>query len=119
MKNMRRFKLFITLLAIVPVALNSCKDTMEKSEKLERPFIWVKSSEKEAILKKIENNDWAKKLFKTLLERADKTTSSSIAERREKLMVLPLVWTEDSSKAPTIKRFTGVVVGPWFTLYAP
>jgi hypothetical protein len=106
MKNMTRFKLFIALLAMVSVALNSCKDTMEKSEKLERPFIWVKASERDGILKKVENNDWAKELFNTLKERADKTTSTSLEERREKLMVLPLVWSADSSKAPTIKRFT-------------
>ncbi len=106
MNNMNRFKLFVAFLAIVMVFLNSCKDTTEQSEKLERPFIWVKASERNEILQKIENNDWAKELFETLQKRADETTSSGMAERREKVMVLPLVWSEDSSMAPTIKRFS-------------
>jgi len=103
---MSRFKLFITVLVPILIAHSACQETTRQPEKLERPFIWVKASEKEGILKKIENNHWAKELFETLQKRADKTTSSSIAERREKIMVLPLVWSEDSSTAPTIKRFS-------------
>ncbi len=79
---------------------------IERPEKLERPFIWVKASERAEILDKIENNQWAKELFETLQKRADKTTSSNMAERREKLSVLPLVWSDESSRAPTIKRFS-------------
>lgn len=103
---MSRFKLFITVLLPVSIALSACQETSRQSQKLERPFIWVKASERGDILRKIENNDWAKELFETLQKRSDKTTSSSLAERREKLMVLPLIWSEDSSKAPTIQRFS-------------
>jgi len=103
---MRRFRLFITVLLPILIALSACQETTRQPEKLERPFIWVKASEKEGILKRIENNLWAKELFETLQKRADKTTSSNMVERLEKLLVLPLVWSEDSSMAPTIKRFS-------------
>jgi len=102
----RSIQLTLVLLSTLVVTLNSCQKTTEQAEKLERPFIWVKASERDEILKKIENNDWAKELFESLQSRAGKTTSSGMIERRERVMVLPLVWSEDSSKAPTIKRFS-------------
>jgi len=75
LKNMSRFKLFITVLLPILIALSACQETTRQLEKLVRPFIWVKASEKEGILKRIENNLWAKELFGTLQKRADKTTS--------------------------------------------
>ncbi len=106
MNNMKRFKIFVAISAIVLAALNSCRDITTQPEKLKRPFIWVSASERDEILHKIENNGWAKELFDALQKRADKTVSSNMAERRDKVMTLPLVWSEDSSTAPTIKRFS-------------
>lgn len=37
----------------------------------ERPNIWVKASDRDAILQKIENQDWAASLYKELKKRAD------------------------------------------------
>jgi hypothetical protein len=102
----RSIQLTFVLLTAIVVTLNSCQEFSKQPEKLERPFIWVKASERDEILKKIEDNDWAKELFESLQSRAGKTTSSGMIARREKIMVLPLVWSEDSSKAPTIKRFS-------------
>ena len=99
---MRSIQLTLVILTGLVLTLNSCNNTTELSKKLERPFIWVKASERNEILNKIENNDWAKELFETLRKRADKTTSSNLTERRQKLLVLPLVWSDDSSTAPKI-----------------
>ncbi len=106
LKNRRILLLIISTLSIVLVTQSSCKNASKQAEKLERPFIWVKASERDVILKKIENNVWAKEIFNTLQERTSTATSTNISERREKVMELPLVWSEDSSKAPTIKRFS-------------
>ena len=108
---MRSILLTIVLLTTLVVTLNSCKEIKDQPDKLERPFIWVKASERDAILKKIENNEWAKKLFETLQERVDKTTSTNLTERREKLLVLPLVWSNDSSMAPKMRVYSTET--PW------
>lgn len=102
---MRQLKLYLVILATSLVTLNSCQETTNQAQKLKRPFIWVNSSDRAEILKKIENNVWAKELFESLRERADLAASTNMAERREKLMVLPLVWSDDKSKAPTLKVF--------------
>ncbi|NQY09031.1 MAG: heparinase II/III family protein [Flavobacteriales bacterium] len=106
---MNRFNLLIVL--ILSILLGACQEKEEQSTKLERPFIWVKASEKEAILNKIENNVWAAKMFKILSKRTDKTLSNSLEERAEKLKVLPLVWLGDSSLPPTIKVYSTET--PW------
>ena len=59
----------------------------------DRPFIWVKAADKPAILKKIEEQPWAGSLFTELRARADAAAPTTMAERREKLMDLPLVWS--------------------------
>jgi hypothetical protein len=73
----------------------------------ERPFIWVKASDRPEILQKIGQNPWAKELFQTLQARADKATSDSLVKRRGKLMALPLVWSQDSNAAPTLVIMKG------------
>ncbi len=106
LKDIMRLLLLIIFVGLTGCAQKNNTAPLVDIQDLERPFIWVRASERGDILKKIENNDWAKELFETLQKRADKTTSSSMAERREKLMVLPLVWSENSGMAPTIKRFS-------------
>jgi hypothetical protein len=71
---------------------------------MERPMIWVKASERAAILKKIEQQPWAKALYSELKARADAAVPHSPQERREKLTALPLVWPKDGS-APTFPYF--------------
>jgi hypothetical protein len=89
-------KSFLGLAVSVSLAASTCF-----ADDLERPFIWVKNSDRAAILQKIENNAWARSLFTELKSRADAATSDSMKERREKLMALPLVWQKDMS-APTL-----------------
>ena len=71
----------------------------------ERPFIWVKASDRPDILQKIDQNPWANELFQALQERADEATSDSMIERREKLMALPLVWSEQHDSTPTLRIY--------------
>jgi len=104
MKNI--FLILVSFLLWAPCALLSSSQSY--AQELERPFIWVKAADKPEILEKIANNPWARELFETLRERADKATSRSMAERREKLMVLPLDWSTGKDSVPILR-----VYGSW------
>jgi len=71
----------------------------------ERPFIWVKSADRPAILKKINEQPWAGSLFAELRARADEAAPTTMAQRREKLLALPLVWSDDENSPPTLVVF--------------
>jgi hypothetical protein len=75
------------------------------ASEIERPFIWVKSADKPAILKKIEEQPWAGSLFAELRARADAAAPTTMAERREKLLALPLVWSDGEDSPPTLVTF--------------
>jgi hypothetical protein len=74
---------------------------------VERPFIWVKPSDRQDILQKIEGNEWANRLFETLRARAEEAAPRTLAERREALLTLPLIWSEDKQAAPSITTYAG------------
>jgi hypothetical protein len=100
MNRMRRqfFRLVqatILLLSVAPVL----------ASKTERPFIWVKPADKPAILKKIEEQPWARSLFVELRTRADEAAPTTMAERREKLLALPLVWPGGEDSPPALVIF--------------
>ena len=71
----------------------------------ERPFIWVRPADKPVILAKIEQQPWARSLFVELRARADETAPTTMAERREKLLALPLVWSGGEDSPPALVVF--------------
>ena len=86
------------LIALISFSLvNSFSINTVFAEQVERPFIWVKASDRAAIVEKITTKPWAKKQFQTLRARADNATANNITQRREKLLALPLVWPEGVS----------------------
>jgi len=85
-----------------PVA-EKTQDTSAKS--MTRPFIWVRASERDEILNKIEQNSWAKTLFTSLKSRAGAGTSTNLTERREKLVALPLQWPDGKNSVPTLPTY--------------
>jgi len=92
----------IRMVALASVLLLSCGRVLGAD--VERPMIWVSPSERADILQKIKRNAWARKLFVELKERADAAVPGSAADRRQKLLALPLVWPKDGS-APTIRTY--------------
>ena len=88
--------------AATPVAE---KSVTAGSNQLQRPFIWVRNSDREKILNKIDNNPWAKELFHSLKQRADEGTAATLNERRERLTALPLQWPDGKNAAPTLPTY--------------
>ena len=99
---MKRPYFAISLILVLSISVLSCAH----AEETERPFIWVKASDRPDILQKIDQNPWANELFQALQERADEATSDSMIERREKLMALPLVWSEQHDSTPTLRIYS-------------
>ncbi|MBD1388661.1 heparinase II/III family protein [Neiella sp. HB171785] len=77
----------------------------EAAVEMERPFIWVKADERQQILNKIEQQDWAQQLFTQLKSRADKAAAKDLAERKDKLLALPLEWPDGENSAPTLVTY--------------
>ena len=92
-------------LLCVHAAVLSLTMTPGLASETERPFIWVTAADKPAILKKIEEQPWARSLFAELRARADAAAPATMAERREKLMALPLVWSGEDDSPPTLVIF--------------
>jgi hypothetical protein len=67
---------------------------------LERPFIWASEEERPAILGKIESEAWARSLYESLKERADRAVAAHQESRLDHLRELPLVWPEGEETHP-------------------
>ncbi|WP_299057443.1 heparinase II/III family protein [uncultured Polaribacter sp.] len=65
-----------------------------KSQELERPFILVKSSERNQILNKIKTKTWANKIYRTLKSNADKQVDEFYKNPSTYLKNLPFNWVE-------------------------
>jgi hypothetical protein len=72
-------------------------------ELVPRPSIWVKPSDKAAILDKIETQPWARSLFKQMQQRLDFVVKSK--HRGEVLKQLPLRVSKNPAQFPTLPFF--------------
>jgi hypothetical protein len=73
---------------------------------VERPFIWVRNSDKPAILEKIANRPWAADVYDALVARAFTHVSSHQSDRRGYLSGLPVEdWSAATPKMKTIPAY--------------
>lgn len=79
----------------------------------DHPHIWVSATEREAILDKIANEDWASSLFNQLRERIDPVVDAHQADRDAFLRGLPLDWPSASGGHPPFRYITGDETDRW------
>ncbi|WP_282122077.1 heparinase II/III domain-containing protein [Algibacter mikhailovii] len=63
-------------------------------QELERPFIWVKSSERHQILNKIKTQDWAADIYHNLQNKTDREVKEFYKNPTAYIKRLPFNWTE-------------------------
>ena len=72
----------------------------------DRPFIWVRQSEKAAILAKISSQTWAASVYSTLLSRTAPEVARHQTSRDSFLRELPVTWTTTPARFKTMPAFT-------------
>jgi hypothetical protein len=77
-----------------------------------RPSIWVTDAERPAILKKIDENKWARDLYTALKTRTDEAAPSTVAERRARIQGMPLVPSNKPGSRLILMTFTQDPGGP-------
>ena len=96
---------FIRLVLIAAFAMGTIL-TADEASSLERPFIWIQAKERQALVEKINSEEWAGSLFARLKERADAAVGLYETDRDAYLKGLPLEWFEGRKKAPRLARMT-------------
>ena len=81
-------KSFLLLILLITITLNVI------SQELERPFILIKSSERNNILQKIETKSWAKDIFSDLKIRTDFQVNQFYQNPNKYLKQLPFNWEQ-------------------------
>ena len=72
---------------------------------LERPFIWVKATDRNNILNKIDSEAWAKSLLTELEQRVEFVASDDIALRKRVVMKIPFSRGSLDDKRSTLENF--------------
>jgi hypothetical protein len=72
----------------------------------QRPFIWVRDSEKAGILTKIAGQTWAQSQFNTLKSRMDSHLASHQADRDAYIRQLPVDWNLSPARYRTTQNYT-------------
>ncbi|MCU0791491.1 MAG: heparinase II/III-family protein [Opitutaceae bacterium] len=72
----------------------------------DRPFIWVRQSERAAILNKISTQSWALSAYNTLVSRASADITSHQNNRDAELRELPVTWTTTPARFKTIPTYS-------------
>jgi hypothetical protein len=75
------------------------------AQTVERPMIWVKPSDKKAILEKIEQQAWAKTYFETFKKRVETDIKSHQADPKAYLSKMPLDWSVKNGNVPPMLTF--------------
>ena len=73
----------------------------------ERPMIWVKPSDKAAILDKIAKNAWAKNYFDAFKKRVEEDVKDHAADPKAYLSKMPLDWRKTGDKVPPFVLIKG------------
>ena len=81
------------ILAVVAGAIALPSGTINSISLATRPFIWVRDTERAAILDKIATNAWATSMFNSLVSREAASLASYLANRAGYLHGLPVNWT--------------------------
>ncbi len=72
----------------------------------DHPRIWVSATERNAIIDKIDNEDWAASMYTQLLERVDPVVAEHQADRDAFIKGLPLDWTAGTAGHPPFRYIT-------------
>ncbi len=72
-----------------------------------RPMIWVKPSDKTAILDKIAKNAWAKTYFDAFKKRVEEDVKNHAADPKAYLSKMPLDWSKTGDKVPPFVLIKG------------
>ena len=81
-------------------------------QELERPFILVKANERNQVLEKIKTQDWAKEIYKELLDKTDYQISLFYKNPEKYIKQLPFNWAEgNKNQFPAFVKTTHVANG--------
>ena len=72
---------------------------------VDRPSIWVKESERAAILDKIQTEPWAQSLLVELKSRVEPLASETTSQRHQLVIELPLLWKKGKRQQPELPVF--------------
>ena len=101
------------LIAISITAFAAATDaSAQPAATASRPSIWVTQAERPAILKKIDENAWARDLYTALKTRTDEAAPGTLAERRARILDMPLVPSNKPGSALILMTFTRHPDGP-------
>jgi hypothetical protein len=77
------------------------------AQTVERPLIWVKPSDRQAILDKINTQRWAAEYYRAFEKRVDDDLKLHQQDAGKYLAKMPLDWSKGKEKIPPLTRITG------------
>lgn len=97
-----------TLTTLPRIVTNADVPTVAESE---RPFIWVKDSDKADILTKISTQSWAQGLYDGIVSRVSAEVSSHQSNRDSFIRNLPVIWTANPPVYKTYPAYSEARMG--------
>lgn len=99
-KNMKKNYFIVKFIVLL------CGINFSLAQVTERPMIWVKDSEKQAILDEIQTNPWKTIYYNAFKNRVDKERTTYLANRQNYLKVLPFSTNVVPGVIPPLKTIT-------------